>query len=134
MIQTYGQGRSTSISRRVDHHARALAPLVSALMNGLLASEIARDDRVHRLHLGKGAAGVNLYLDSGAKFAFRPHVDEYNRYDRIDILDAPKEGTVVTSVRDPGDVAAAVRVIEEGLKLERAPRSIDRGRTTGFWT
>ena len=55
------------------------------------------------------------YLDSGAKFAFRPGVREYNRYDRVDILDAPKEGTVVASVRDPRDVAAAVRVIEQRL-------------------
>jgi hypothetical protein len=115
MIQTYGEGRPTTIIRRLNHHAKALAPLVSALMNGLLASKVARDDRVHRLHLGKGAGGVNLYLDSGAKFAFRPGVDEQNRYDRINLLDAPKEGTIVATVRNQSDVAAAVRVIEQGL-------------------
>lgn len=69
----------------------------------------------HRLHLGRGAGGVNLYLDNDAKFAFRPGVDEHNRYDRVGILDAPKEGTVVATVRDPRDVAAAVRVIEQRL-------------------
>lgn len=115
MIQTYGKGRSTTITSRLDHHAKALAPLASALMNGLLASEVARDDRVHQLHLGKGAGGVNLHLEGGAKFAFRPGVDEDNRYDRVDILDAFEGGAIVATVRDPGDVGTAIQVIEQGL-------------------
>jgi hypothetical protein len=55
MIKTYGQGQATTITDRLDHHAEALLPLAGALMNGLLASEVARDDQVHQLHLGKGA-------------------------------------------------------------------------------
>jgi hypothetical protein len=100
---------------RLDHHARALAPLASALMNGLLASQVARDDRIHQLHLGKGAGGVNLHLDGGAKFAFRPGLDDDDRYDRVDILDAPKNGAVIATIRDPSDVAAAIQVIERAL-------------------
>lgn len=112
MLKVYGQGRPTTIVNRVDHHARTIADLVAALMNGILASEVARDDEVHHLHLGKGANGANLYLASGAKFAFRAAVNDRNAYDRIEVLDAPKNGTVVATVRSPRDVPAAVGVIE----------------------
>lgn len=84
-------------------------------MNGLLASDVARDDKVHELHLGKGAGGVNLYLANGAKFAFRPGLDSRQRYERVDVLDAPKHGKVVATVRTPDDVPAAIKRIEAAL-------------------
>jgi hypothetical protein len=115
MIRTYGEGRPTTIVDRLDHHAEALTPLAAALMNGLLASKIARDDRVHQLHLGRGAGGVNLYLDNGAKFAFRAGVDEGGQYERVEILDAPKEGVVIATVRNPEEVPKAITVIEAAL-------------------
>jgi hypothetical protein len=115
MIQTYGQGGPTTISKRLQHHAKSLLPLAGALMNGLLASEVARDDDVHRLHLGKGAGGVNLYLANGAKFAFRAGLDSEDQYESVEILDAPKEGQTLVTVRKPEDVPAAIQVIEEAL-------------------
>jgi hypothetical protein len=115
MIRTYGQGKATSITKRLDHHAESLLPLAGALMNGLLASQVARDEQVHELHLGKGAGGVNLYLASGAKFAFRAGLDTDQKYERVEILDAPKQGNVVAVVRELGDVPAAISQIEEAL-------------------
>jgi hypothetical protein len=84
-------------------------------MNGLLASEVARDEQVHELHLGKGAGGVNLHLANGTTFAFRAGLDVNQRYDSVEILDAPKEGVVVASVRTPSDVPAAIATIEAAL-------------------
>jgi hypothetical protein len=115
MIRTYGQGQATSITKRLDHHAERLVPLAGALMNGLLASEVARDGQVHELHLGKGAGGVNLYLVGGAKFAFRAGLDANQQYERVEILDAPQEGDVVATVREPNDVPAAIGMIEASL-------------------
>jgi len=115
VIRTYGQGKATSITKRLDHHAEALMPLAGALMNGLLASEVARDEKIHELHLGKGAGGVNLYLASGAKFAFRAGYDADQRYERVEILDAPIEGKVVAVVKEMGDVPSAIGQIEAAL-------------------
>lgn len=115
MIKTFGRGGPTSIVKRVDHHAQDVADLVGALMNGLLASEVARSDAVHELHLGKGANEANLYLASGAKFAFRGRADAGKPYDRIEILDAPMNGDVVAIVRQPNDVPPAMAVIEQAL-------------------
>lgn len=115
MIRTNGQGQATSITKRLDHHAEALLPLAGALMNGLLASEVARDDQVHELHLGKGAGGVNLYLAGGAMFAFRAGFDADQQYERVEIFDAPKEGAVVAVVREPSDVPSAISRIEAAL-------------------
>lgn len=115
MIRTYGQGKATSITKRLDHHAETLLPLAGALMNGLLASEVARSEQIHELHLGKGAGGVNLYLASGAKFAFRAGHDASQPYERIEILDAPKEGEVVAVVKEMADVPAAIERIEAAL-------------------
>jgi hypothetical protein len=115
MIQTYGQGRLTTIVDRLDHHAEKLLPLAGALMNGLLASKVARDDQVHKLHLGKGAGGINLYLHNGAKFAFRAGLDEDDIYDCVEILDAPHNGSIVATVKEPSDVPNAIAVIEKAL-------------------
>ncbi len=84
-------------------------------MNGLLASEVARDDEVHQLHLGKGAGDVNLYLCNGRKFAFRAGFDGDGNYATVEILNAPKEGTLVATVSDTDDVPAAIAVIEAAL-------------------
>jgi hypothetical protein len=115
MIRTYGRGQATTITDRLDHHAEALLPLASALMNGVLASEVARDDAVHELHLGKGAGDVNLYLSSGAKFAFRAGFDAEGKYAYVEVRNAPKEGTTVAVVRKTSDVPAAIEVIEAAL-------------------
>lgn len=115
LIRTYGQGRSTTIVDRLDHHAERLLPLASALMNGLLASKVARDEQVHDLHLGKGAGGVNLHLKNGAKFAFRAGCDENGDYERVEIFDAPKKGSVVATIRSTADVPKAIAVIEGAL-------------------
>jgi len=84
-------------------------------MNGLLASEVARDGEVHQLHLGRGAGDVNLYLSNGRKFAFRAGFDEDGNYATVEIRDAPKEGQPVATVSDAGDVPAAISVIETAL-------------------
>jgi hypothetical protein len=115
LIRTYGQGRSTTIVDRLDHHAEKLLPLAGALMNGLLASDVARDEHAHELHLVKGAGGVNLYLSNGAKFAFRPGLDENSSYASVEILDAPQNGSVVATVSAPSDVPNAIAVIEKAL-------------------
>ena len=87
-------------------------------MNGLLASEVARDDQVHQLHLGKGAGDVNLYLSNGKKFAFRAGLDAEGGYATVEILDAPKEGISVATVSGTDDVPAAIGVIEAALAAE----------------
>jgi len=115
VIQTFGQGGLVTIVKRVDHHAEDIAMIAWALMNALLASEIARSDEVHELHLGKGANGANLYLKSGAKFAFRGRADPGKPYDRIEILDAPHNGEVVATVQALDDVPAAMALIEQAL-------------------
>jgi hypothetical protein len=115
VIKTYGKGRATTITDRLEHHAEALLPLASALMNGLLASEVARDGNVHELHLGKGAGGANLYLANGRKFAFRPGFDANGGYAKVEIRDAPKKGTVVAVVAQTEDVPAAIATIEAAL-------------------
>ena len=115
MIQTYGQGRFTTIVDRLDHHAEKLLPLAGALMNGLLASKVARDEQVHKLHLGKGAGGINLYLSNGAKFAFRAGLDEDDAYERVEVFDAPHQGAIVATVKAPSDVPHAIAVIENAL-------------------
>lgn len=115
VIRTYGQGQPTSITKRLDHHAAALLPLAGALMNGLLASEVARDEQVHELHLGKGAGGVNLHLANGTTFAFRAGLNASQHYDSVQILNAPKEGVVIATVRAPGDVPGAIATIEAAL-------------------
>jgi hypothetical protein len=115
VIKTYGKGRATTITNRLDHHAAALLPLAGALMNGLLASEVARDEEVHLLHLGKGAGDVNLYLSNGRKFAFRAGFSKDGSYATVEILDAPKEGKVVATVSDTEGVPAAIKVIEAAL-------------------
>lgn len=115
MIQTFGQGGLVTIVNRVDHHAEDISMIAWALMNALLASEVARSDEVHELHLGKGANGANLYLKSGDKFAFRGRADPGKPYDRIEILNAPHNGDVVATVRALDDVPAAMAVIEKSL-------------------
>ena len=115
MIKTFGQGGLVTIVKRVDHHAEDIAMIAWALMNALLASDVARSDEVHELHLGKGANGANLYLKSGAKFAFRGRADPGKPYDRIEILNAPHNGEVIATVRALDDVPAAMTVIEQAL-------------------
>lgn len=115
VIQTFGQGGLVTIVKRVDHHAEDIAMIAWALMNALLASEVARSNEVHELHLGKGANGANLYLDSGTKFAFRGRADPGRPYDRIEVLDAPHNGKVVATVRTVDDVPGAMAVIEQAL-------------------
>jgi hypothetical protein len=115
VIQTFGQGGLVTIVNRVDHHAEDIAMIAWALMNALLASEVARSGDVHELHLGKGANGANLYLKSGAKFAFRGRADPGKSYDRIEILNAPHNGMVVATVRTLDDVPAAMAVVEDAL-------------------
>lgn len=107
--------RKPTSNDRLDHHAGALLPLAGALMNGLLASEVARDGEIHLLHLGKGAGDVNLYLSGGAKFAFRPGLSAEGGYAKVEILDAPKEGNLVASVSETEDVPGAIEVIEAAL-------------------
>jgi hypothetical protein len=103
-----------TIVERVDHHAEGIAMIAWAL-NALLASEVARSDEVNELHLGKGANGANLYLNSGAKFAFRGRAAPGEPYDRIEILDAPHNGKVVATVQTLDDVFAAMLMIEQSL-------------------
>jgi hypothetical protein len=115
VIQAFGQGGLVTIIKRVDHHAEDIAMIAWALMNALLASEVARSNEVHELHLEKGANGANLYLDSGAKFAFRGRADPGGPYDRIEILDAPHNGKGVATVRTLDDVPVVMAVIEQAL-------------------
>jgi hypothetical protein len=114
MIKTYGQGGPTGIVAPLTHHAPGVAVIGLALMNGLLASDVARDDEVHRLHLGKGAQNGNLYLASGSKFCFRGRTNG-GGYDRVEVLDAPRQGKVIATVTEPKQVPGVIRTIEAAL-------------------
>ena len=116
MLKTYGRARATSIVAPITHHAQGVAVIATGLMNGLLASKVARDDRVHQLHMGSGAQGNNLYLDNGASFAFRAEAGKGGGYDRVVIYGKIRPlGNVVATVTDPKQVPAAIKKIEKAL-------------------
>ena len=120
MIETYGQGTPGDVARRVLDHAQGVRDIAFALLAGLWMHEAHTDaSRRHRLHFGKGANGVTLYLDSGEKFAFRGRQGP-DGYDRVEILDAPSGGRVLLTLDGPEDSERFFELLSEALAADRA--------------
>lgn len=117
MIRTYGKGDPESIVRNVYHHAPEAQSLALALTTGVFGSEVARDGRVHWLHWGRGATGINLKLANDRRIAFRPKMNG-GKYDRVEIIEpGPRfsiaKGTVLFTLTDPRQTTEAIAVIEK---------------------
>lgn len=81
MVQSFGKGQPGDLVRPIFHHAQGVRDTAFAVLAGLWVHDVHTDPtRHHRLHVGKGANGLNLYLDNGESFAFRGAVgsDGYN--------------------------------------------------------
>lgn len=120
MIETYGQGTPGDVARRVLHHAQGVRDTTFALLAGLWVHEAHTDaSRRHQLHFGKGANGVTLYLDSGEKFAFRGRQGP-DGYDRVEVLDAPRNGRVLATLDGPEDSEQFFDLLTRALAPDRA--------------
>lgn len=121
MIETYGKGTPGDVARRVLHHAQGVRDIAFALLAGLWMHEAHTDaGRSHRLHFGKGANGVTLCLDSGEKFAFRGRQGPEG-YDRVEILNAPRGGSVLLALDGPEDSEQFFDLLSRTLALGQAP-------------
>ena len=78
-----------------------------------------RAARNNHLHFGKGANGVTLYLGSGEKFAFRGRQGP-DRYDRVEVLDAPRNGWVLATLDGPEDSEQFFDLLTRALAPDRA--------------
>lgn len=118
MIHVYGQGEPGDLGRPIFHHARGVRDVALAVLAGLWTHELhTNQSRTHEMHFGKGANGVNLYLDNGEKFAFRAQVGPGGGYDRIFVHRGSVRplGPVVLELRGPGDSAALWDLLSAAL-------------------
>jgi hypothetical protein len=118
MIHVYGKGRPGDLVRPIFHHARGLRDPALAILAGLWVHELHTDEsRHHELHFGKGANGLNLYLDNGERFAFRGGFDAEG-YDRVKVHRGTIRplGEVVLELRDPEDTADLWILLSEAAR------------------
>jgi len=116
MIYVYGQGGPHDISDRVLHHARGVSEPAFAIAAGLWAHRVHRDEnRRHRMHIGKGADGVALYLDNGQCFALRGQPQ--GAYDRIVVHTGSVRplGPIALTIRSPRDCYALWDLLDQAL-------------------
>jgi hypothetical protein len=119
MIQVYGQGRPGDLGKPLFHHARGVLEAATAVLAGLWAHELHTNlTRTHKMHFGKGANGVNLYLDNGEQFAFRGVGSPGGGYDRILVHRGSVRplGPAVLELRRPEDSAALWAVLSEAAQ------------------
>jgi hypothetical protein len=84
MIVVYGKGVPGDLGKPIFHHARGVRDVALAVLAGLWVHEIHTDrSREHEMHFGKGANGVNLYLDNDESFAFRGEPAGKHDYDHV---------------------------------------------------
>jgi hypothetical protein len=115
MIKTRGQGRATTIVDHLDPScAGALTPGGGADERPSCLGDCPRQPRP-RTAPRQGRRGVNLYLDNGIRFAFRAGLDAESNYDAVEILDTPKNGSVVFVAEEVDDVPGAIKRIEKAL-------------------
>jgi hypothetical protein len=96
-----------------------------AILAGLWVHEMHTDaTRRHEMHFGKGANGVNLYLDNGERFAFRGEPIAAGGYDHVRVHRGSIRplGPVVLRLRKPEDTQALWVLLSEAL----APHSYSR--------
>lgn len=104
MIRVEGDNPRT-LGRRLSHHAQALIPLSSALIDAIVFGPLGQDDRVHVIKQHKrGANSFSLTPDGGASFHFRGRED----YSLIDVLDSFQNGAVIATIRTADDAEAFV--------------------------
>jgi hypothetical protein len=123
MIYVYGKGTPGDQVRPIFHHARGIRDLALAVLAGLWTHELHTDeDRQHSMHFGKGANGVNLYLDTGQSFAFRGGVGPDGQYDHIKVHRGGVRplGPVVLEIRDPEDTEDLWRLLNEAVGTSSA--------------
>jgi hypothetical protein len=117
MIQTYGQGQPGDVVRPIFHHAQGIRDVALAVLAGLWAHELHTDPtRVHQLHFGKGANGINLYLDNGERFAFRGQLSN-GGYDHIRVHQGGVRplGPVAIQLYAPADTGALWKLLSAAL-------------------
>lgn len=118
MIQVVGQGQPGAVVRPILHHAQALRDTSFAILARLWVHEVNTDPtRRHQLHFGKGANGVNLYLDSGERFAFRGGLGP-DGYDHIRVHRGGFRplGPVAMILRRPEDTEALWDLLSDALE------------------
>jgi hypothetical protein len=109
MIHVYGQGQPGDLGRPIFHHAREVRDVALAVLAGLWVHELHTNaGRHHEMHFGKGANGVNLYLDNGERFAFRGEPLATGGYDHVRVHRGGIRplGPVVLRLRKPEDTQA----------------------------
>ena len=122
MIQPYGRGTPGDLARPILHHARGVEDMALAILAGLWVHEAHADlTRVHKMQFGKGANGVNLYLDTGEAFAFRGQPDPSGGYNAILVHRGSVRplGPVVLELRQPEDTAALWDLLSTALRAGR---------------
>lgn len=119
MIHVYGQGQPGDVGRPIFHHARGVEDVALAILAGLWTHELQTDQsRVHQMHFGKGANGVNLYLDNRERFAFRGNVGPTGDYDAVNVHRGSIRplGPVALRMRRPEDTAALWDLLSEAAR------------------
>lgn len=119
MIEVYGDGKPGDLVRPILHHARDLRDVAFAVLAGLWAHQTHRDpDRLHRMHIGSGAGGWNLYLDTGQKLAFRGLVGTTNAYEAIQVRDGIKPlGQVLLEMRSAAETDHLWSLLDRLLRM-----------------
>jgi hypothetical protein len=108
MIHVYGQGKPGDLGRPIFHHARGIQDVALAVLAGLWVHELHTDPkRHHKMHFGKGANGVNLYLDNDVQFAFRGHPTGTGDYDHVRVHEGSIRplGPIILTLTAPEDTA-----------------------------
>jgi hypothetical protein len=118
MIHVYGQGKPGDLGRPIFHHARGIRDVALAVLAGLWVHELHTDPRrQHEMHFGKGANGVNRYLDNGARFAFRGHQAPSGDYDYLLLHEGSVRplGPVVLTLDKPQDTEQLWHLLSAAL-------------------